>query len=348
MKVLKQLVAGLCLVSMPVGGASAADRGDAKVAAAGEAETAHRELVAYGEWVLALDGAVTPAMNEVRTLGPEWQTAINRDSFRAAEAHFLPVLAKVKRAIVDARQKLAALPSPDFPTLQLAPEVRTAAVKVEMARTLDQLDAVLDSFPPVLRALARKDIKAAEGALTQLVGSARTLFQAQETMAGVWMATLETDDPGREAMQFEQLYFRSASRLMTANGHVSLRRRDPTFSADMLRIADDMDKVITAGMASVETGQAKAMAMTLETGADAEGRSAKAILTKSHTAIGMYRDSFAIAKRYSAAIRVAAKRANQTPLTLKDLELVMQALRNTRIELDAVHTRQAEVLAGTR
>lgn len=200
----------------------------------------------------------------------------------------------------------------------------------------------------MLRALARKDIKAAEGALTQLVGSARTLFQAQETMAGVWMATLETDDPGREAMQFEQLYFRSASRLMTANGHVSLRRRDPTFSADMLRIADDMDKVITAGMASVETGQAKAMAMTLETGADAEGRSAKAILTKSHTAIGMYRDSFAIAKRYSAAIRVAAKRANQTPLTLKDLELVMQALRNTRIELDAVHTRQAEVLAGTR
>lgn len=144
---LKQLVAGLCLLLMPVGGASAADRGDAKVAVAGEAETAHRELVAYGEWVLALDGAVTPAMNEVRTLGPEWQTAINRDSFRAAEAHFLPVLAKVKRAIVDARQKLAALPSPDFPTLQLAPEVRTAAVKVEMARTLDQLDAVLDSFP---------------------------------------------------------------------------------------------------------------------------------------------------------------------------------------------------------
>lgn len=345
---LKQLVAGLCLVSMPVGGAYAADRGDAKVATAGEVETAHREFVAYGEWVLALDGAVTPAMNEVRTLGPEWQAAINRGSFRAAEAHFLPVLARVKRAIADGRQKLAVLPSPDFPTLQLAPEVRTAAVKVEMGRTLDQLEAVLDSFPPVLQALARKDIKAAEGALTQLVGSARTLFQAQETMAGVWMATLEADDPGREAMRFEQLYFRSASRLMTANGHVSLRRRDPTFAADMLRIADEMDKVIAAGMASVETGQAKAMALTLETGADAEGRSAKAMLTKSHTAIGMYRDSFAIARRYSAAIRAAAKRANQAPLTLKDLELVMQALRNTRIELDAVHTRQAEVIAGTR
>ncbi|WP_439538813.1 hypothetical protein [Sphingomonas sp.] len=348
MNVLKLWAAGLCLVSVPLGGAVAADRGDAKVAAAGEAETAHREFVAYGEWVLALDRAVTPAMNEVRTLSPEWQAATRGGNFVAAEARFLPVLTKAKRAIADARQKLAVLPSPDFPTLELAPEIQPAAVKAEMARTLDQLDAVLDSFPPVLRALARKDMKAAETAMTQMVGSAKTLFRAQETLAGVWLATLEADDPGREAMKFEQLFFRSASRLMTATEHVSLRRRDPVFAADMLRIADDMDKVIATGNASVETGQAKLMALTLEAGADAEGRSAKAILTKSHSAMGMYRDSFAIAGRYSAALRTAARRASQAPLTLDHLNTVMLALRATRVELDAVHTRQAEVMAGTR
>ncbi len=345
---LKQLVAGLCLVSMPVGGAFAADRGDAKVATAGEVETAHREFVAYGEWVLALDRAVTPAMNEVRALSPEWQAATSSGNFVAAEARFLPVLAKAKRAIAEARQKLAALPTPEFQTLELPPEIRAPVVQAELGRSLDQLDAVLDAFPAVLRALARKDIKAAELALTQMIGSAKTLFRAQETMAGVWMATLDADDPGREALKFEQLYFRSASRLMTTTEHLSLRRRDPAFAADLLRIADEMDKVIAAGMAAIETGQAKAMALTLETGADAEGRSAKAMLTKTHTAMGMYRDSFAIAMRYSAALRAAVKRANQTPLTLNDLNPVMAALRTTRVELDAVNTRQAEVMAGTR
>lgn len=345
---LKLWAAGLCLVSVPLGGAVAADRGDAKVAAAGEAETAHREFVAYGEWVLQLDRAVSPAMKEVRAIGPQWQAAMNGGNFAAAEARILPTLTSAKRAIAEARQKLAALPTPDFPTLKLPPEARTSAVHAEMVRTLGQLDAVLDTFAPVLRALARKDIKAAEAALVQTIGSAKTMFRAQETMAGVWMETLEAGDPGREAMQFEQLYFRSAARLMTATEHLSLRRRDAAFSADVLRIADEIDGVIASGNASIETGQAKAMAVILELGSDAEGRSAKAMLTKSHTAMGMYCDTFAIAGRYSAALRATAKRAGSTPLTMEHLQAVMVTFRATREELDTVGTRQAEVMAGTR
>ncbi|RYD66839.1 MAG: hypothetical protein EOP58_04555 [Sphingomonadales bacterium] len=341
-------LAALCLIVLPVNVAVAADRGDAKVVAAGEAETAHREFVAYGEWVLELDRAVSPAMNEVRALGPQWQAAINGGNYLAAEGRFLPLLASAKRAIADARLKLDALPRPDFPTIDLPPEARTPAVHAEMVRTLGQLDGVLDTFPPVLKALARKDIKAAEAALVQMLGSARTMFRAQETMSGVWMATLEAGDPGREAMKFEQLYFRSASRLMTATEHLSLRRRDPAFGADVLRIADEIDGVIAAGNASIETGQAKAMAVMLELGTDAEGRSAKAMLTKSHTAMGMYRDTFAIAGRYSAALRATAKRGGSTGVTLQHLQAVMVTFRATREELDAVGTRQAEVMAGTR
>jgi hypothetical protein len=64
--------------------------------------------------------------------------------------------------------------------------------------------------------------------------------------------------------------------------------------------------------------------------------------------MGMYRDTFAIAGRYSAALRATAKRAGSTPLTMEHLQAVMVTFRATREELDTVGTRQAEVMAGTR
>ena len=134
---------GLCLAGLSVPCAYASDRGDAKVAPAGEVEAAHREFVAYGEWVLQLDRAVSPAMKEVRAIGPQWQAAMNGGNFAAAEARILPTLTSAKRAIAEARQKLAALPTPDFPTLKLPPEARTSAVHAELVRTLGQLDADL-------------------------------------------------------------------------------------------------------------------------------------------------------------------------------------------------------------
>ncbi len=341
-------MAGLFLAGVSVPGVQASDRGDSKVAPAGEAEAAHREFVAYGEWVLQIDGILKPALDEIRELSPQWEAATRSRNGAETQRAFQPVLSKARAAVAEARRKLAVLPIPTFELLELGEEASPTGVHAEMTRTLNRIDMVLDAFPPVLKALAANDPRAAEAAVAQMLGSAATLFRAQEAMAGVWMATLEQGDPARDVLEFERLFFRSGGRMMTSGERLVRRQQDPTLGADLLRIADAMDGVITRGLGAIDAAQAKTMALILETGSDAEGRSAKAMLTKAHTIHGLSRDSFSVARSYVAALRGAGQQAARTPVTLNSLQPLVLALRNTRIQLDAVGTRQAEVMAGTR
>lgn len=315
---------------------------------AGEVEAAHREFVAYGEWVLKIDTLLRPALDELRTLGPHWEAATRARSGAETQRAFQPVLEKARRAIAESRRNLAAMPVPAFELLALDEDASAAAVHAEMTRMLDGIDTLLAGFNPVLVALSRNDPRAAEVAVAQALGTAVTLFRAQEALSGAWMATLEQDDPAREVLEFERLFFRSGGRIMASGERLVLKRPDPTLGADLSRIADDIDVVIKRGRESVDAAEARTTALILEAGSDAEGRAAKAMLTKVRAIHGLSRDSFAAASTYVAALRSTAERAKRNPVTLEGLQPMVQVLQTTRLQLDAVGTRQAEVMAGTR
>lgn len=348
---LKELILGLCLLALPLA-AAAADRGDEKSVApeggGGEAEATHAELIAYGKWLLELDCAIEPALRALRELGPAWQTAVARPTPAAAEAQFLPFLDDAERAVAAAKVRLTAMPEFRFERIELDAEAQPARVHAEMVRMLDQVTELVTSFRPLIRAIGSKDPKAGDAAVMKMLGSARTLFRAQAAMTGAFVATMEADDPARHSLMFDQIFYRSGMRLFTTTERMVRGQPDATLATDLAKLAEEMDGVIDRGLASVDASQAAAMTLRSELGADAEGVSARAMLDKSVAMESLYRESFAIARSYAGAMRATSKRLTGGAVTLPQLQPLINQLRDTRIRLDAVATRQAEILAGMR
>lgn len=341
-------MAALCLGLLTLPAAQARDRGEAKAVPVGEAEARHREFVAYGEWVVEVDSIFKPVFAALSELTPQWEAATRGPNVADTPTLFAPVLNKSKNTIADARLKLDAMPVPTFARLNLDPLSSPAGIKAQMVRTLDHVDSLLDSFGPVLEALGKEDPRAAEAAVAQALASAATMFDAQEALAGAWAATLEEDDPTRDLAEIERLFFRSGGRLMTSGERMMRRGADPTLAADLLGIADAIDGVVARGGARLDAAQAETMAKIAETGSDAEGRSEKAMLTKEHAIDTLSRESLATAQVFATALRTTATRAASTPITLGELQPLVQALQDTRLKLNTLGNQQAEIAAGMR
>lgn len=349
---LKTIVAALCLVTVSPGIAFAADRGDNKTAkpAAGEIGATHNELIAYSKWLLELDAATRPALSALRDLGPAWQAAMTKRTAADAEAQFLPFLDKADGGIREAKARTAALTPFRFTQLSLSAAAGAEPEQVhgEMLRMLDQAAELLGTFRPLLKALGNRDPKASEVAAMKMLGSARTLYRAQAAMAGAFAAVTEEGDPARESLMFDQLFYRSGMRMLGTAEAMIAKRQDPALAADLARMADEMDRVIDQGLAGVDTSQAEMTKARAQAGNDSDGASVKALLDKTHAMQGLYRESFAIARQYAAAVRATSKKLTGAQPSFPLLQPLLMQLRTTRTELDAVATRQAEIIAGTR
>lgn len=346
-----RMLTALLLLGTAMPGA-AADRGDKKTAPAassdtGDLEAAHREMIAFGKWVLEVEQGLTPALTAVREMGPHWQAAMRSKTPPEMEAVFAPVIVRTEKAIVASRARLTGMTLPSFPLLKLPPDVQPARLHADMLRMLDQLDEAVGTFRPVIQAFGNGDPKAAELALVRMLGSVRTLMQAQATMTGAWIATTEADDPARQALLFDQHFYHTGIRVLLTADRLLRRQKDPTLAADLTRLADQMDESIEKGLALVDARQVETEATATAT-EGRDGASAKAVLHKVAAMNGLYRESFAVSRAYAVTVRAAAKKVALDGATLPAVQPLIDGLRATRTQLDAVSVRQVEIMAGTR
>lgn len=326
------------------------ERADRQEVAAepGQTEATHREIIAFGKWVLELDRALEPAITAVREMGPEWQKAMQAGSPAKAEAAFLPFVARADAAIAESRRRMTALPAPQFPLMNLPPESSPESLRAEMTQMVDQMAEVAGTFAPMLKALTSNNPAAAEQAVGRMLTSVRTLYRAQAVMTGAWLATLEEDEPAHYSMTFDLYFYRSGGRLLGAAEAILMRRQDKGLAADLRRSADEMDRAIDNGLAAVDAQNEEMQELIDESGSDAEAVSARAMLNKVIAINGLYRESFALSRAFTRTVRATADGVGTAPVTMATLNPMVQALPATRAQLDGIATQQAEIMAGMR
>jgi hypothetical protein len=352
--VVKAFLAGLCLLVLPVS-AMAADRGsssrlDEKTIGpeSTEAQETHAELVAYSEWVIEVDASAAPALDAIRQLSPEWRAMLaSRTPVEAAEK-FTAFLDRADRVVAESKARVLALPLVSVARLDLGAEAQPAALRAEMTRMLDQVATVFVAMRPMAKAVATRNAKAMEAGAAPMLASVQALYRSQLAMTGAHVATLDEGDPARDSLMFDQLYFRSGLRILSTAKAMLSANSDPALAADLVELADEMDGVIDRGLANIDSSREEMLATLEELGNDAEGRAARAMLAKTIAMEALFRDSFGVARAYAAAMRSAGKGLTTATPTMVRLQPLLQQLRVTREQLDAVATRQIELMAESR
>ncbi|WP_343519814.1 hypothetical protein [Sphingomonas sp.] len=333
-----------------------AERTDSKAAAAAanravsKPEAIHAEMIEFGKWIMQLDEATAPAIAVFREFGPSWNAAMRTRSPDEAEASIRPVLARLDEAVRTARARLEALDTPDFPRLALIADVRPVALRSEMQRMMGNIADVTATIPGILAAMRKRDPRAAEQAVIKLLDSARALYRAQSAMTGAWAATAEVEDPAYHAFQFELLFFKSGVRLLDCAERLTLRKPDPALAGELRAIAGEVDKVIAAGHQRLDAQRSEFTNVAAELAGkkDADSVSARAMADKVLAVSGLQQESFAVSQRYASQLRRTADTLDKAPASLATLQPMLDSLRGTRVELDAISIRVAEVMAGAR
>ncbi len=322
----------------------AGDNAKPESANAGELEDPHDELASYGEWLRQVDATIEPVLAEIRSVGPQWDAALRNPSDADAEKVMLAVTMKADSAIMEARRRLAALPQPEFLNLDQREAERPAYFHAQADRILVQMREVVAGFGALLGSVRSGDEKAAKAAALQLLSATEVVVRAQGVMNEAWIATMSADEPGRYSLLFERQMSRSALRQFANDRKVVLGQPDPTLGADLAAIATEMDVAINGGIAAADASQDRLRATIAEIAP--EDTRMKATTVKYLEIAGLYRESFAVARRYADALRSAEPNLAPAQSTSSFLKELGVTLRDVRARLNAIATRQAEILAG--
>lgn len=315
-----------------------------------DAQAIHAEMIAFGQWIIRLDAATADAIAAFREIGPSWNAAFATRSPEAMEARFGPTLARVNVEIVAARARLDALDTPAFPLLKLPADTETTRLRSEMQRMIGNMADIAQTLPGVMAAVRARNPGATQLAIIKMLDTTRALYRAQSALVVAWVATTEPDDPTSQSLQFELQFFKSGIRLLDSFERGVLVKPDPTLGADLREIAGGIDKVVAAGTKLVDAQRAEFTAtrdeMADETGADAA--SARAMADKVVAMSGLQQEGFAVSQRYAAQLRRTADALGSGPVKMLALQPMLQTLGATRVELDEIATRIAQVMAGTK
>ncbi|WP_447725435.1 hypothetical protein [Sphingomonas koreensis] len=345
------LVWAALLCAVPAFGADRTDNKTAsRAASVSDAETIHAEMIAFGQWMIRLDAATADAIAAFRDVGPAWNAAIATGSPAAMEARFRPTLTRVDAAISTARARLEALDTPAFPRLQLPPDSEPARLRSEMQRMIGNMADIAQTLPGVMAAMRARDPGATRLAMVKMLDTTRALFRAQSALTAAWAATTEPEDPTSQSLQFELQFFKSGVRLLDSVERGALGKPDPTLAGNLREIAGEIDKVVAAGTKLVDAQRTRFTTTRAELAGEThpEAASARAMADKIVAMSGLQQEGFAVSQRYAAQLRRTADALGNGPPSMQTIGPMIDSLRATRMELDEIGVRIAQVMAGTK
>lgn len=344
---MKRVAALLLVAGLAWGGPAAAQSSDGgKPAHAGREAGltgANRQSEEFGQWLLSANTAVMPALESVRSLQGEWAQTVSNANPRAASARFLGFIDQTRGSIAESRRALDALPTPAFDALDLPADLQTPTIKRQMAETLDQMDAMVAGFPPLLDAMLTNDEAAGRAAAVNLFRSAAVLYDNQRLFARAALATSEPDTSDYHAARFEVLFFEAGGRMIDTASRLIDGRSDTALASDLLRFAEEIDRIAEEATVTARTAKQQA-----ENDAAGAGGQAVPLIERARRIEALSIENIGIWRRYSAALRTGGTQLQTGQLTFGRLQSVIQIITPTRIALDDVALRQAEILAGVR
>jgi len=296
---------------------------------------------AYGQWLQRLTAAQMVGLSELQGLRDKWQE-VTRSLTPGGILFFRVEIAKARAAMLRSDALLKALDRPKFPLLDLSPELLPDALIASMLSTSAQALQLVDSFGPMLDGMIARDGKAVERAAVQMLAAAKILVDSQALLGTAMLATVDKETPQYEAMQFDQLLYRSAGRILDAAGVVMHSGTDPKFRADIMNIATQIDGIVARGNAKADASIADQRKSLEDTGkSDA---AVALLLRKSVEMDEIERRTFVVARDFAAALRALP----DAPLTFAHIQTLLNALRVARLAADAITIKQNEILARER
>lgn len=306
-----------------------------------EMKTLQAEMTGYGAWLQRLDVANAEATAELQNIQAEWRSAARAPAAEAT-ARFRPVVARAKAKVEEARQRVRALDKPNFPTLELAADATPTALVAQVLGLYDRIDALLDSFGPMLAAMARHDVEATLTAAEQMLGAAQLLLDTQAILTNASLATTEREMGAYQVILIQARIYQSASRAMGAAKLVMRGKQDPGLAKDLERLAGEIDA------ASVEGRRLMTATLTeWDTLAKAGDNDATQLLRRTSAVLRVDLQLFDATPAYSAALRAAAAKARAGQLGASDITGVSNAFGRIRALINDISAQENAAMAGS-
>lgn len=306
-----------------------------------ELKAIQADMTAYGAWLVRLDAANQEATTELQNIQVEWQAAARGPSAEAA-ARFRPVVARAKAKVAEARRKVMALDTPRFPALGLDADAEPAVLVQQVLKLYVRIDALLDSFGPMLTAIARNDGKAVLTAAEQMLDAAQLLLDTQAILINAGLATADKEMGAYQVILLQVRLFQSASRVMGAGKLVMYGKQDPGLAKELDRYADEIDRATVEGR-SVMTAKLAKWAELTRTG-DSE---ATRMLRKTSAVLRVDLQLFDAMPNYSAVLRATAAKARAGRLAVSDIRAAANAFAQVRNLINEVSAQENAAMAGS-
>lgn len=155
----------LCVIagSMPAATAAAAQPADA----ARQVEVMRGEMAAYGAWLQSANEALAPASAALVEAQREW-AAMRSTPMSARGAALAPMLDRLLTQVNNAQARIASLPRPQFPSLDLPEELQTATLARDYRDLVSAYADAIQSIRQLLDATNARDYRAAERAIAPM------------------------------------------------------------------------------------------------------------------------------------------------------------------------------------
>ncbi len=299
------------------------------------------EMEAYGAWLVRLDAANQEATAELQSIQTEWRAASQAGAAQAS-ASFTPVIARAKAKVAEARKRVQALDTPAFPALELDAQSATPALVAQVLKLYDRIDMLLDSFPPMLRAMERRDMQATLTAAAQMLDAGQLLLDTQALLLNAGLATADRELGAYQVGLVQVRVFQSASRMMSAAKLVMHGKQDPGLAQDLERFAGDIDAAGKEGKA-VMTGKIEKWEALTKTG-DSD---ALRVLRRSTAVLRVDLKLYDALPGYTATLRATAAKARAGRLVIGDIGTVVDAFSRIRDLINLISTQENAAMAGS-
>ena len=280
-------------------------------------------LSEYGQWLARLTAIEQPVLDALPQLGPKWQRAVDGHNAKQISAIFRPEMARIKQMIAEANQGLAAADTPDFASLSLPADIRSAALVRSFIDLNGRMGMLVDSYGPLMDAAARNDRGAVITAVHSMMNSAGLLLETQVVLVKARQVSIPPDNSAYEVTALQLVYYQSGARMLKGLTLRPAVRPDTVLARDLDALAAEAEAIATRGPEKLEREVARYRRQGDE--ARAGGESDRAALNDQLAALTIAdRPAFALAKQLATLLRKQAALLRTQPSTL---ERMSQALR---------------------
>ena len=308
-------------------------------------EAVSNALMAYGAWTNELQAVLAPYQQALPSLQVAWGESFEGRTQQEAAAHFRRASAEVSALLDRTDAALAAMPTPDFPSLDLPEDARTASIVAAMRENLTHMRAVLRDFEPLLQAGLNNDMQAARRAGGQLMRSLGVLVRSQVVLMRASLVTTPREESAWELVSIQLIYFQCAERIIAAIPANLEEGIDRTLGSDLAALADQLDALASEGRRKA-AAEAEQRNVYMAQAVAARDEASISLLRRIDAVAAADNAMFPLATDLAAVLRREAAAQRSGRVTMTAIEQSFEKLLPFRARLDEVVRQEGLAMAA--